>query len=91
MCQGKAGEAHFVDVSKNLYVLGGTLGPCYTVPVALPIASSMRGRAISPWPIPAMAVPAKGLFTSHEHGGGVQATDADDHPEQLLRHLRGLP
>ena len=22
MCQGKAGEAHFVDVSKNLYVLG---------------------------------------------------------------------
>lgn len=33
VCQGKAGEAHFVDVSKNLYVLGGTLGPCYTVPL----------------------------------------------------------
>ncbi len=31
-CMGKAGEAHFVDVSKNCYVLGGTLGPCYTVP-----------------------------------------------------------
>lgn len=33
VCMGKAGEAHFVDRSKNLYVLGGTLGPCYTVPL----------------------------------------------------------
>ena len=32
-CKGKAGEAHFMDVSKNLYVIGGTLGPCFTVPL----------------------------------------------------------
>ena len=33
VCKGKAGEAHFMDLSQNLYVLGGTLGPCYTVPL----------------------------------------------------------
>ena len=44
MCQGKAGEAHFVDVSKNLYVLGGTLGPCYTVPVGFAYHLKHEGK-----------------------------------------------
>lgn len=43
-CKGKAGEAHFVDVSKNLYVLGGTLGPCYTVPVGFAYHFKREGK-----------------------------------------------
>ena len=34
-CKGKAGEAHFIDVSKNCYVIGGTLGPNFTVPLGI--------------------------------------------------------
>lgn len=43
-CRGKAGEAHFVDASKNLYVLGGTLGPCYTVPVGFAYNFKHEGK-----------------------------------------------
>lgn len=43
-CKGKAGEPHFVDVSKNLYVLGGTLGPCYTVPVGFAYHLKHEGK-----------------------------------------------
>ena len=43
-CKGKAGEAHFVDASKNLYVLGGTLGPCYTVPVGFAYNFKHEGK-----------------------------------------------
>lgn len=43
-CMGKAGEAHFVDVSKNCYVLGGTLGPCYTVPVGFAYNFKHEGK-----------------------------------------------
>lgn len=43
-CLGKAGEAHFVDASKNLYVLGGTLGPCYTVPVGFAYHFKHEGK-----------------------------------------------
>lgn len=43
-CKGKAGEAHFVDVSKNLYVLGGTLGPCYTVPLGFAYHLKHEGK-----------------------------------------------
>lgn len=43
-CKGKAGEAHFVDASKNLYVLGGTLGPCYTVPVGFAYTFKHEGK-----------------------------------------------
>lgn len=43
-CKGKAGEAHFVDASKNLYVIGGTLGPCYTVPVGFAYNFKHEGK-----------------------------------------------
>lgn len=42
--KGKAGEAHFMDVSKNLFVLGGTLGPCYTVPLGFAYDFKHEGR-----------------------------------------------
>lgn len=44
VCMGKAGEAHFMDVSKNLYVLGGTLGPCFTVPVGFAYNFKHEGK-----------------------------------------------
>ena len=43
-CKGKAGEAHFVDAAKNLYILGGTLGPCYTVPVGFAYDFKQEGK-----------------------------------------------
>lgn len=30
--QGRAGDFHYIDVADNVYVLGGTLGPCFTIP-----------------------------------------------------------
>ena len=30
--QGRAGDFHYIDVEDNVYVLGGTLGPCFTIP-----------------------------------------------------------
>lgn len=44
VCKGKAGEAHFVDLSQNLYVLGGTLGPCYTVPLGFAYHLKHEGK-----------------------------------------------
>ena len=44
VCKGKAGEAHFMDVSKNLYVLGGTLGPCFTVPLGFAYNFKHEGK-----------------------------------------------
>ena len=44
VCKGKAGEAHFMDVSKNLYVLGGTLGPCFTVPLGFAYHFKHEGK-----------------------------------------------
>ena len=43
-CKGKAGEPHFVDMSKNVYVLGGTLGPCYTVPLGFAFNFKHEGK-----------------------------------------------
>ncbi len=43
-CKGKAGEPHFVDRSHNLYVLGGTLGPCYTVPLGFAYHLQHEGK-----------------------------------------------
>ncbi len=43
-CMGKAGEAHFMDLSKNCYVLGGTLGPCYTVPLGFAYHLKHEGK-----------------------------------------------
>ena len=47
VCKGKAGEAHFMDVSKNLYVLGGTLGPCFTVPLGFAYNFKHEGKGNS--------------------------------------------
>lgn len=44
VCKGKAGEAHFMDLSQNLYVLGGTLGPCYTVPLGFAYHLKHEGK-----------------------------------------------
>ncbi len=44
VCKGKAGEAHFVDTAKNLYVLGGTLGPCFTVPLGFAYHFKHEGK-----------------------------------------------
>ena len=43
-CMGKAGEAHFMDVSKNCYVIGGTLGPCFTVPLGFAYNFKHEGK-----------------------------------------------
>ena len=32
-CMGKAGDVHVIDVEHGAYTLGGTLGPCYTIPL----------------------------------------------------------
>ncbi|MHB1314396.1 MAG: thiamine pyrophosphate-dependent dehydrogenase E1 component subunit alpha [Christensenellales bacterium] len=32
-CMGKAGDVHVIDIEHDAYTLGGTLGPCFTIPL----------------------------------------------------------
>ena len=40
---GKGGEPHFVDIASNCYILGGTLGMCFTVSMGMAYELKRKG------------------------------------------------
>lgn len=42
-CMGKAGDVHIMDVERDAIALGGTLGPCFTIPLGVAYTYKRKG------------------------------------------------
>ena len=88
-CMGKAGEAHFMDVSKNCYVIGGTLGPCFTVPLGFAYNFKHEGKGNIAVAYTGDGCTQEGPF--FEARKGIPPSGPVHHPEQPFRDLGRLP